>query len=218
MMLSCKSDWTYMINNETVTYDTFNQRGSINCDIVEDKEHKTYAIFDSTNIDFICKCDYTTYKVTCRGCVNCQNCYNFCINCYGCVDCEKCTYCRSNDNCSDCMDTMECDECRSVKQSIKCRNCTECYYMIECSDCTNCSNCQKCSSCENCKLCIYCRDCTTCKSCLYCNNKNNTHNINGNNTLKIENNLLYLPDHCIIEYDNNSNTYKITQCNDERTY
>lgn len=211
-------DYTYVINDYIVTQRGFLERTSSHCDIVVDKEHKVYAIFDSTNTDFICKCDYTTYKVTCRGCINCQNCYNLCLDCYRCVDCENCCYCRSNDNCSDCMDTMECYECKSVEQSIKCRNCIECYYMIECSDCTNCYNCQKCSSCENCKLCIYCRDCTTCKSCLYCNNKNNTHNINGNNTLKIVNNLLYLPDHCIIEYDNNSNTYKITQCNDERTY
>lgn len=40
--------WMYVINNTYVTREEFMQRNLLQCDIVIDLEHITYALFDST--------------------------------------------------------------------------------------------------------------------------------------------------------------------------
>lgn len=138
--------WMYVINNTYVTREEFMQRNLLQCDIVIDLEHITYALFDSTNIHFVFEGNYKTYKVTCKNCIKCKNCYD----CYACI------------NCFNCINCWHCDDC------IKCYHCNNC---IDCQECKQCNNSYVCRKCDNVNMCIDCRACNDCNNKIKC-----THN------------------------------------------
>lgn len=74
------------------------------CDIVNDCDQNTIAIFPSTNKIIEEKTNYIFYKVTCNNCYNCKSC-KYCNNC---CNCKYCSYC---DNCSDCYKLYKHKDC-----------------------------------------------------------------------------------------------------------
>lgn len=123
-------------------------------DIVVDENNKTYALFKSTNTNFIYFCNHETYKVNCENCHNCwdvccsKNCYN-CNNCSKCINCKNCQSVNQLINCSDCKFTCKCVNCDHCDNTVKCSNCSK-----TCSECYKCFNCS--SIHNNCSCIVNC--------------------------------------------------------------
>lgn len=81
---------------------------------------------------------------------------------------NKCFNCRGCERCRGCVD---CEDCES------CENCYGCDFLKQCENCVNCSSCENCKGCEN--NCFGCKYCNDCSSCVYCYNKNNLHDVSG---------------------------------------
>lgn len=134
----------YSVDNDIYSVIAANQKKHKTYgDIVVDEDNKTYALFKSTNTNFIYFCNHETYKVNCENCHDCwdthssKNCSG-CNNCSKCINCKNCKSANQLINCSDCAFTCDCVNCDYCTNTNNCSNCRRAY--DECYKCFNCSS------------------------------------------------------------------------------
>ena len=190
-----KSDYGFILDNKPVYncvfYDKWNEMKEY--DFVIDHIHKVYTLIESTNRDFVCEGDYTTYKVTCFACRSCVN----CIDCVYCADCTNCKDCIDCKYCTDCKECIECTYCNNCEKCVNCsESCRDCNGCVQCTCCIKCTDCYKCEhTCKGCVKCIQCDSCDNCEkcfNCLLCKNVHDKHErmIDIRNVIKV-NKILY---------------------------